>query len=323
MKNKGYTLLEILVIILLIGLFSTFFIRAMLDTYKSEKVIRFTIKSEADIKAFKTYLKRELELIGFGVPKNDQKFNCIEKLFTGKNPLALVSQDELIYYSLAQTARRWSGCWYIYISNQDIYKTTAKNRFGENCPFPNSTINNINDHYFIAFDKDKKFLGIYKGSDTKNIPRDQYYIVYIDNETDSIDKLCDRMFTKIYLNKSPYVTDDRICHPSLQKSHLMIVMGNNTIPQPILSCVADLRMSCIDKKGEETNCNNLNTVYLKVCMMVQKGGRTSIPQNPPKYSSLCGGNTPSTITDLPDYQYYRFVPVEEVIPLYNLQSMQF
>lgn len=322
-KSQGYTLVEILIIIFLIGIFSSFFLSALFDMYKHENRVRYLLKSDSDIKAFKTYLRRELELIGFGVPKGICSF-------WGFSPLDLSNnQSYLRYYTLAARGNKWSGCWYVYDNN--IFRTTATNRFGEPCPFPNDT--RVMNHYFIAFGSDKRCENLntclVQGSQVNKITLfTPYYLVYVDDSSNiNPTNFCSKILTVLYLNNSSLI-EDKICHPLLRRSHLSMIMGNDTTSQPILSCVADLRMSCLDKNSNTIPCGgNQIPTFLKVCMIVQVGSRQAFAQEKPKYSSLCSAptdnnGTPAIVDDLfaidPNY---RFTTIEEIIPLYNLQGL--
>ncbi len=141
-KIKGYTLIEILIIILLIGIFSTGFLSFYKAFLKSEREFRFRIKTEQDIPAFVNYLRKELSDIGFGMDKNYSNYINI----TNNN-------SRLEFYSLNLRQTMWSGCWWICSKNSTSdafqFMTTATTRFGSPCPQDLARVSNNTNDYLV------------------------------------------------------------------------------------------------------------------------------------------------------------------------------
>jgi type II secretory pathway pseudopilin PulG len=103
-RASGYTLMEILILIALIGIFSAGFLSFFLGMLRTERQTRFTIKTEADVSAFRTFLKKELQSIGFGISADYLKTTpgvcSASAVISGNN-------TRLCYLSLASRQTRW------------------------------------------------------------------------------------------------------------------------------------------------------------------------------------------------------------------------
>ena len=299
-RVSGYTLTEILILIALIGIFSAGFLSFFSGMLRTERQARFTIKTEADVSALRTFLKKELQSIGFGISAGYLKTNpgiC--------SASAVISGDNttLCYLSLASRQTRWAGCWWIIDSSGNVF-TNATSRFGGNC-----SISKVAGKSCLFLNYDRFIRGIALCNET--IP--STVSLYLDGSYPS------DFLVKLFWSNSSTNTPDKSCHPDLQRSTLQLETKDNN--QPIISCVYDFRIRYIDKSG-----NSLNTLPsslqdlagIRVCLIVQAGGRGTIRyQESLTYSERCGGDTIS----LPgDYQFYPFKVIEEEVSLPNLRG---
>ena len=309
-RASGYTLTEILILIALIGIFSAGFFSFFSGMLRTERQARFTIKTEADVSALRTFLKKELQSIGFGISADYLKTtpgDCSnDAVISGDN-------SKLCYLSLASRQTKWAGCWWMIDSSGNVF-TNATSRFGGLCPALNDR--KIKDDMCIILDNNRliKGNGIYRCNDTSQAPSS--IVFYLDSRTPyyPLD-----FFVRLFWSNSSTNTPDKSCHPDLQRSTLQLETKDNN--QPVISCVLDFRIRYIDKTG-----NHLTTLPsslqdlagVRVCMIVQAGGRGTIRyQESLTYSERCGGDT----IPLPgDYQFYPFKVIEEEVSLPNLRG---
>lgn len=297
-RASGYTLTEILILIVLIGIFSAGFFSFFSGMLRTERQARFTIKTEADVSALRTFLKRELQSIGFGISADYLKTNpgsCGAR--------AVISGDNatLCYLSLASRQTRWAGCWWMIDSSGNVF-TNATSRFGGNCPVPPPAHKTC-----LFFNYDRSRRGIVNCNQT--IPSTVSF--YLDGRY-PLDFL-----VKLFISTTS--TPDKSCHPALQRNTLQLETKDNN--QPIISCVYDFRIRYIDKSGNPLTMppSSLQDLAgIRVCLIVQAGGRGTIRyQESLTYSERCGGD----IIPLPgDYQFYPFKVIEEEVSLPNLRG---
>ncbi len=299
-RASGYTLTEILILIALIGIFSAGFFSFFSGMLRTERQARFTIKTEADVSALRTFLKKELQSIGFGISADYLKTtpgSCSDS--------AVVSGDNttLCYLSLASRQTRWAGCWWIIDSSGNVF-TNATSRFGVNCPVPSPAGKTC---LFLNYDRS------IRGNATCNQTIPSTVSFYLDGSYPS------DFFVRLFLSNSTTNIPDKSCHPDLQKSTLQLETKDNN--QPVISCVLDFRIRYIDKLGNPQTMppSSLKDLAgVRVCMIVQAGGRGTIRyQESLTYSERCGGDT---ITLPGDYRFYPFKVIEEEVSLPNLRG---
>jgi len=299
-RVSGYTLTEILILIALIGIFSAGFFSFFSGMLRTERQARFTIKTEADVSALRTFLKKELQSIGFGISADYLKTNpevC--------SASAVISGDNttLCYLSLASRQTQWAGCWWIIDSSGNVF-TNATSRFGGNCPVPPP-----GNHTCLFLNYDRSIRG--NATCNQTIPSTVSF--YLDERYPS-DYPLDFLVRFSISN-----TTDKACHPKLQRALQLQVAGG--IPQPVISCVLDFRIRYIDKSGNPLNMlppSLQDLAGIRVCLIVQAGGNGTIRyQESLTYSERCGGDT---ITLLEDYRFYPFKVIEEEVPLPNLRG---
>jgi type IV pilus assembly protein PilW len=306
-RASGYTLMEILILIALIGIFSAGFFSFFSGMLRTERQARFTIKTEADVSALRTFLKKELQSIGFGISAGYLKTNpgsCSNS--------SVISGDNttLCYLSLASRQTRWAGCWWIVDSSGNVF-TNATSRFGGLCP---ALYNTNGSCIFLDNNRLIKGNGIYRCNDTLQAPSS--IVFYLDSRTPSYPF---DFFVRLFWSNSSTNTPDKSCHPDLQRSTLQLETKDNN--QPVISCVYDFRIRYIDKSGNPLTMpppSLQDLAGIRVCLIVQAGGRGRISfQESLTYSERCGGDT---IPLSGDYQFYPFKVIEEEVSLPNLRG---
>ena len=299
-RVSGYTLTEIIILIALVGIFSAGFLSFFSGMLRTERQARFTIKTEADVSALRTFLKKELQSIGFGISADYLKTNpgsCSASAVISGNNTALC------YLSLASRQTKWAGCWWLIDSSKNVF-TNATSRFGGNCPVPLPAGKTC-----LFLNYDRSIRGIANCNQT--IPSTVSF--YLDGSYPS------DFLVRLFWSNSSTSTPDKSCHSDLQRSTLQLETKDNN--QPVISCVYDFRIQYIDKSGNPLTMppsSLQDLVGIRVCLIVQAGGRGTIRyQEFLTYSERCGGDT----IPLPgDYQFYPFKVIEEEVSLPNLRG---
>jgi len=302
-RASGYTLTEILILIVLIGIFSAGFFSFFSGMLRTERQARFTIKTEADVSALRTFLKKELQSIGFGISADYLKTNpgnCTnDTVISGNN-------TTLCYLSLASRQTKWAGCWWMIDSSGNVF-TNATSRFGSPCPALNSTNDTC---IFLDNNRSLKSNNAKCGNYT-NYPSSIAF--YFDDEGNYT---YPGNFTRLYTYDSS--VDVTYCAPGLKKTLGLTTKGKT---DPVISCVLDFRIRYIDKSGNPLTMppSSLQDLAgIRVCLIVQAGGRGRIRyQESLTYSERCGGDT---IPLSGDYQFYPFKVIEEEVSLPNLRG---
>ncbi len=306
-KIKGFSLLEILIVIGIIAIFSTGFITVYFHLLKSERTGRLFVKSEVDLQAFVSQLKKIFSAIGYGIPLEYFKVSPV------------CSQDAVISYNgtnlcflstfLRQTP--YAGCWWVY--STDSF-TRALSRFSNNCPSLESLYRNPNHNWFMILDDTKrlKFSGI---DDITTVTKNQGdIIIYLGKGSSNNPYFFPQDFlVNIYLNN---LNLPSVC--ANNTANLYIKIGND-IEQPLISCVGNFQVVFIKKDGTYTSnisefINDFSKLWgIRVCFLLQIGGRRDSPEVLPLYSSKCG-----SYPVFSNWQYYRWKVIEEDIPFYNI-----
>lgn len=321
MKNNGYTLIEILLVMLLLGIlsgiiFSTY--RNFIQEYKSQSI---GVRKEMELLSLQIYLRKLIQSIGFGIPReisNYQIWNspdCTDSdLFIFKNSTAIIGlakdcsisngpkHDRLYFRSLFATGAKEAGCWWV-ISPDGEKKSMAVDKYGFTC-------NAIHENDTLCYYLDEN----------RNYHKD-----YLDQPLNCTSNLKDPGFLFFYTkgNETPPevfrlhlsafddndIAQKQACAPKSGK--LMLQREWNIQAQPIFDCVGGLKFDFI---GNTTN--NLPSA-IQVCLLVQVSGRLSTKRVVP-LNSQCG---PFQEGD-PEWKYYRWRVIEEIIPLENLRGIK-
>jgi type IV pilus assembly protein PilW len=320
MRNKGYTIFELLVVIalsLIVGAaFYTFY-----NTVIKENISKSTIaKQEQDAFILANEVVKDLSTIGFGIDADRLKINdgtaC--DLDGTNNPFLTYcsSQKQLAYLSLAGSEDQYAGCWG-FIDRTGKLKTYIVNN-NNTIPLSYSYLNKqcpSNAGNYIRLNTLKKLIETFTYDPNNLDPlKRNSYAFYIGNNTYPDDpKKVPIDFEVIYRLDDKNLP--RECAPdtyNLQKT----VRGNSS---PVISCVLDFQVKYVKTDNTvATSIDDINELSaVKLCMIVQVGGRQSVPDNPPNYSQA-GGCDQYNYTNN-DRRYYRWAVIEQVIPLMNIR----
>jgi len=309
MKNRGYTIFELLVVIaisLIIGAaFYTFY-----NTVIKENISKSTIaKQEQDSFILANEVVKDLSTIGFGVDAD----RLIIKDGTacdldGTNNRFLTycsSQKQLAYLSLAGSEDQYAGCWG-FIDSTGALKMTVDNK-NLSYSYLNKLCQPIAGKY-IRLNTSKYLLETFTyDPNNPDSSKSNSYAFYVGNNTYPND------FKIIYnLNNTNLPRECAQGTSNLQKT-----IGTSS--SPVISCVLDFQVKYVKTDNTvATSITNLNELSaIKLCMIVQVGGRQSVPDNPPNYSQAGGCDQFNYSNN--DWRYYRWAVIEQVIPLMNIR----
>jgi prepilin-type N-terminal cleavage/methylation domain len=301
MRRKGITIVELLVVIAIVALSAG----GIFFAYRS--LVRETIrqslfaKNEQDVEVLLTSLRKDLQGIGFGVPVNRLNVGTPAcnglAAFAGSNSVVGLALncpsggDELYFLNLATRSFRNSGCWWVRDGSGNV-ATEGRRWTLENCPNSPPAGENL-----LCFDMASK------ATTNCNSPN---ALIFTMGDRDSINDFAVRYF----LNNTNLPKE---CAPGT--FNLLKQVNGDAVPQPIASCVAVFRVRFFDGqsyKGIIDDINNLRAVRL--CLLMQVGGRMDTPMDPPNGFEQCGNITINT-----EWRWYRWKLVEEDIPLRNIR----
>ncbi len=307
--NSGYSLVEFLIVIGLISIFSLGIMLVLYNTYKAERIGRGYLKSEGDRQALLSQLRRIFVTVGFGVPIDYFKVSSI----CGENFVISGNNTNPCFLSLALRQTNWSGCWWICqrtFSGNGTFMTRARTRLGTECPLDPMELPNNQKNFLVIEGFSKKLLSSSTEEVTCGNEDFGKVIIYLGRNY----LFPQDFLVQVYLHNG---TTSKFCAPTTKNLELQI---GDDVPQPLISCVADFRIKFIDYNGNYHD--NLtafgNRIYelkgLRICLVVQIGGRLEVQEEVPGYSK-CG----EYLID-PSWRYYRWVVIEEDIPFYNLHN---
>lgn len=310
--KKGYTIIELLVVIalsLIIGAgFYTFY-----TTVVRENITKSSLaKKEQDVFIFADQIIKDFQSIGFGVDYDRLKIkNGVGCDLSADNPVLSKcsnnNNDTISFLSLTSTDQVNSGCWGFIDINGIIKIYNSYDTLGRLC---SSVARN-----YLILSISKKLINSSYNYDPNN-PNTNYknsYAFYVGNSS-----YPDGFKVKYYLDSLNLLKE---CAPgtyNLQKS--------STTTSPIISCVLNFQVKYIGIDNNFYDTFTLDTdpyqnlkklQGLKLCMIVQVGGRQSTPENPRNYTSN-QGCTPFDFSTNPNWRYYRWVIIEQIIPLKNI-----
>ncbi|RKX61495.1 MAG: hypothetical protein DRP29_00215 [Thermodesulfobacteriota bacterium] len=303
MKNKGYTLIEILLVIGILLLLTTFMVsiyKNFLETHTRE---RTGIKQEMNLNTFLIYLQRLISSTGFGFPIDELKTVNVEcdttlESFAYTSGVVGVAKncdgnDKLYFKSLALSDTRFSGCWW-YVDNGKII-TQAVDKLGASCP--NSTTEFDNDDTCLILDLNQ-VLKNNEAIECEDAFSDSGLVFYYSNEGITIypSSVCAGM---IYLTP----TYNEKCAPG---SYKLLLRYSDSPSRTLYQCVGGLKID-----------DSQLPYRIKVCLLVQLSGRTSIAEDVPSQSS-CGN-----FTSIPsEWKFYRWRVIEKIISFKNLSGIK-
>jgi len=301
MRRKGITLVELLVVIAIVALSAGGIFFAYRSLVRESVRQSLFAKNEQDVEVLLTSLRKDLEGIGFGVPMDRLRVGnpgCGRlRAFAGSNSVVGIAlncrsgSDELYFLNLATRSFRNSGCWWVRDVSGNV--TTEGRRWTfENCPNRPPTGDNL-----LCLDMISKAT---TDCNSKNT------LIFTMGDWDSIENFAVRY----------YLSNARLpkwCAPGT--FNLEKLVNGDDYPQPPIFCVAVFRVRYFDGQSYTTKIDDINNLRaIRLCLLVQVGGRMDIPMDPPNRFEQCGD-----ITINPEWRWYRWKLVEEDIPLRNIK----
>jgi len=302
MRRKGITLVELLVVIAIVALSAG----GIFFAYRS--LVRETIrqslfaKNEQDVEVLLTSLRKDLQGIGFGVPVDRLKVGtpaCNELAdFTRSNSVVGLALncpsggDELYFLNLATRSLRNSGCWWARDGSGNV-ATEGRRWTFEDCPNSPPTGENL-----LCLDMASK------ATTSCNSPNT---LIFTMGNRNAIDDFA----VRYYLSSANLPKE---CAPGT--FNLLKQVNGDAAQQPIASCIAVFRVRYFDGQGYTTTIGDINNLRaIRLCLLMQVGGRMDTPMDPPNRFEQC-----EDITINPEWRWYRWKLVEEDIPLRNIRK---
>lgn len=381
MNYKGYSIIEILIVIAIAGILGAGLFAAYKFIAKENVTRVLTIKSDDEINSFLYQIIKDIETAGFGIEKYTPSGTPGTLIKGNNNEAGIMVGNSLAFYSLASREERYSGCWAIIVniklpnSNLPIPRldiedelTTIegqstqnnywgkfrKNFFWQPCHLkdndnsdPANPVKMKANYWYVIMDraKNKKEVdglcsdGLCNCGSGNDIKCENYYSTGDDTTKSYYAFFATQQNNYKYPQdfKVQYFIDTDMESPNICASGtytLFKKVGSNP-KQQIISCIFPdglrFRAGRIDNNGtiDYTTSNQdirdaityskLKT--LKMCLIVQIGGRQDvIASQKPQFSSDCGNNP--NITDTwwnSTGRYYKWRVIERDIPLYNFQ----
>ena len=298
--RKGITLIEVLVVIAITSILAGGIFFAYRTIVQQAITQSLVAKNEQDIEVLLYSLRKDIASIGFGVPASSLRFwdspTCSSlDAFAGSNSTVGIAQcpngDELYFLSLSVREFEDSGCWWI-VDNIGRNLTVSLRWTLENClPNPPS--------HRICLDMTNKNLV----DCNESIPPNT--LVFPTNGRQLKD------FAVRY-----YLTNTNLPRECAPRTFNLNRELYGDVPQPVASCVAVFRVRYFDGSNytDDPPSNFGNLVALRICMLVQVGGRTGVLMDPPNTFERCGN-----ISVESEWREYRWKLIEEDIPLNNIR----
>jgi type IV pilus assembly protein PilW len=300
MRRKGITLVELLVVMVIVALSAG----GIFFAYRS--LVRETIrqslfaKNEQDVEVLLTSLRKDLQGIGFGVPVDRLNVGTPAcnglAAFAGSNSVVGIANcpsggDELYFLNLATRSFRNSGCWWVMDGSGNV-ATEGRRWTFEDCPNNLPTGDNL-----LCLDMASKAIA---NCNSQNV------LIFTMGDRTAINDFAVRYFlSNTNLPKE--------CAPGT--FNLLKQVNGDAVEQPIASCVAVFRVRYFDGQGYTTTIGDINNLRaIRLCLLMQVGGRMDTPMDPPNSFEQCGN-----ITINNEWRWYRWKLVEEDIPLRNIR----
>lgn len=310
-KIEGYTLIEILIVISLLGIFtgiifSTY--RTFISTHKEQSI---SAMKELDLLGLQIFLRKLIGSIGFGVDVDKLKVGNVtctdDNLANFKNSNASIgwvnncsisngpNHDRLYLRSLFAPDSSSAGCWW-YVDSSGGKQTMGVDKYGKPC--------DPSDKICIFLDLNRNIGTNMPCSDSPSQPG---FLFFYKDASDTTNP--PEVFR---LHLSSFDNDDiaqrQKCAPKSGK----LMFQKETVSQPLFDCIGGMRFQLI-----YDNPSSQLPSAIRMCLIVQVSGRMSIKRTVP-LNSQCGSFDQSD----PSWEYYRWRVIEEIIPLENLRGIQ-
>lgn len=312
----GYTLMELLMVIALVGILSGLIFSVYWNMLREHKSERVSVDKEREILNLQNYLRKLLGSIGFGVTAENLKIASVgctdNNLSNFKNSNATLGlaencnisgiplHDRLYFRSLYATGSEKAGCWWIWwIMDPTGPKTMGVDKFGRNC------IISAGDRC-LFMTPNRNFLGNNFCNDTTTCSqRSNSCLIFYYNSTN--DDMETPSVFRLHLDSfdANDISQRQRCAPGSSK--LVLQREWNLRAYPIFDCIGGMKFQLLQRSGE-------NLPYaLRLCLLVQVSGRMNSRRNLPSTTTCTFplGNQ--------EWLYYRWRIIEEIIPLENLK----
>lgn len=319
--KRGFTLIELLVVMAIALIIGVGVYVAYVNLIREAATKSIIAKNEQDITALLYQIRKDFSSIGFGVDRNrlrivdthgtpnDGVIDCNSLTAFGNFNTVLARcrandrQEELYFLSLASRQQRLSGCWWSTNTLGQLINRSTTYMLAE-CPQNLDGIGNC-----LALDPNKNCVET--GCSVRPCN------TYTSQENRLIFFAGDGSYPGNFAVR--YYTSDinlpRECAP--QTFNLLKDVQGDALAQPVASCVGAFRVRYFDGNNYSESINLIqNLRAIRVCLLVQVGGRTSLNMEVPQFSASCGG----TMTiPTQDWRWYRWRVVEENIILENIR----
>jgi type IV pilus assembly protein PilW len=302
MRRKGITLVELLVVIAIVAISAGGIFFAYRSLVRESIRQSFFAKNEQDVEVLLTSLRKDLQGIGFGVPVDRLNVGTPAcnglTAFAGSNSVVGIAfncpsgGDELYFLNLATRSFRNSGCWWVRDGSGNV-ATQGRRWTFENCPSIPPAGENL-----LCLDMASKAVGNCNSPNT---------LIFTMGDRTSVSDFA----VRYYLSSANLPKE---CAPGT--FNLLKQVSGDSTGRPIASCIAVFRVRYFDGQsysGVVDDINNLRAIRL--CLLMQVGGRMDTPMDPPNHFEQCGN-----ITTNPEWRWYRWKLVEEDIPLRNIRK---
>jgi type IV pilus assembly protein PilW len=316
MKNKGYTIIEILIVIAIMailagGIFSAYRFIARENAWRHH-----VAKTEMDSEILINQIIKDIESAGFGIDSSNLTRTSLTTQSIGGNNFSRLQVPGLSF-----RAERWSGCW-AELKDGKI-TNRSKNYMGVACQFPN-------DWYIVLEPYTKKNL----------CPQATSYLC---NDLSGLSGLAFYATNNNSYNyPQAFMMSYGVSGTNLPKEcasgtyNLTKTLGTEGFQgyqadQPVISCLfpGGFRVRAGIESGSTINYSNTITAsdiqnkrlkLFRVCLITQIGYRQDTATTPPQFSGECGGGPSINNTWWKDIgRWYRWKVMEINIPLKNYQ----
>lgn len=305
--KKGITLVELLMVIGITLILAGGIFYAYREVFQKGVSQSLVAKNEQEAQFLISTLVSELSSVGFGIDRSRLQIP----------PLIAISENGVEFLSLATRQNNSAGCWSYVDNNGNIATQTARDYLGREC----NTGNNRWEWCVCLEPITKSCRGncvVPNCADPQQNQSCRNMMVFdiSSNNSNNPPNYPNDFITRYYLDDQSQ-TASRLC--ANETRTLMKQVGNGA-PQPIIDCVGAFRVRYITNQNGSAvysdsvdNVNNL--LGLRLCLLLQIGGRQSVAMDVPQFSQSCGGGpVPNN-----NWRFYRWSAIEVDIPLKNIR----
>ncbi|WP_340690441.1 type II secretion system protein [Hydrogenobacter thermophilus] len=295
--KRAFTLVELLIVMAILLIIGAGLFYAFRTIFRQSTTQALVAKQEQDVQFITSTLVNELSTVGFGIDRSRlQVLNNGTNLSDVGNAVIAINGSQIAFLSLATRQEESAGCWGVTDAGGNL-ATQARDYLFRPCTsaswgLPNDTSKVVCLDPITKQDitsSCRNALAFFVGSNI--YPAD--------------------FVTRYYLDSSP--TASKLCASGTLT--LFKRVGSDT-PQPLVDCVGAFRVRYITNQGYADSVSDINSlVGIRLCMLLQVGGRQSVQSNIENFTDSCGGS----IVIPNEWRYYRWAKVEVDIPLRNIR----